>query len=87
MDIVEIVSTTLQLGSALRLLLRCDEILWFTDVRLVAKQTFTWLEQRTVVAEDLDVRRDTKMRSTVPDDITTVVADALHLAHENNRMR
>ena len=68
------------------LLVRNDELFRLSNVRLVSQQFLTRKQWRCEGAKQLDIRRDTKMRSTVPDDVAPVVTHSLNL-RSNTRQR
>lgn len=90
MNVVEVVFATRQPSLTLLLLVWDDEVVRFTIVSLVRKETLTSVKPWTVVAEDADIRSHTEMWTTEEDDVASVVTYPLHLSRrkvQNNQHR
>lgn len=79
MDIVEVPSSSLDLGGTSPLLVRHDDLVRHSVVRLIAEKTLSRCQRRRVLAEELHIGGDTNVRATVLDDVASVVAHSLNL--------
>ena len=79
MDVVEVPLSIRQARHASGLLEWRNQILAFPDIGLVAQQTLSIIQRRAVLTEQLDVRGNPDVGTTVPDQVASVVAHALNL--------
>lgn len=81
-DVVEVPATTHEALLAALLLVRHDDLVAQAHVGLIAQKTLSVVQRRSVATEQLDIRRDSDVRTAVPDDVASMVADALNLLKE-----
>jgi hypothetical protein len=82
MGVVEVPTTPGETFLASLLLVRRDHMLGQADVRLIAEESLSVVQRRSVAPEQLNIRRDSDVRTAVPDDVASVVTDALNLLKE-----
>ena len=79
MHVIEISLPLGELSFPSFLLIRRDEATSFPNVRLVSQESFTSFQRRRILAEQFDIRGHTEVRTAVPDDVPSVVANSLNL--------